>query len=798
MTLPHFQLPLEPVADPAAVVHAPRARFTVLTSRLLRLEYDPAERFEDRASQAFWYRRQPAPAFTVARDGDNLEVETEHLALRYQASNTGFTPRTLTVHVKATGRTWKYGDPPGRAQNLLGTARTLDNASGGVHLEPGLLARAGWAVVDDSRALVFDERGWLTARAGETRDLYVFGHGRDYRAALRDFYAVAGRPGLLPRWALGNWWSRYWEYSADELKALVEAFAAHQTPLAVCIVDMDWHLTQTGNDASGWTGYTWNRDLFPDPRGFIDWLHARGLRTALNLHPAEGVHPHEAQYAAMAAALGRDPAAGDPIPFDLADPDFARAYFEILHHPHEADGVDFWWIDWQQGQQTRLPGLDPLWWLNHLHYHDLARDGRKRPFIFSRWGGLGNHRYPIGFSGDTIVSWESLAFQPGFTATASNVGYGWWSHDIGGHMGGVEDDELYTRWVQFGVFSPILRLHSTKVAYHERRPWGRGLAAARHAADALRLRHRLIPYLYAMAWRDHAHAQPLVQPMYYSHPEADEAYACAQQYWFGSELIAAPFTSPADPDTWLSRQTVWLPGAGDWFDFFSGERITGGGWRTIYGGLDHIPVFARPGAIVPLAAQPEGTANPEALTVVVFPGADNVFELYEDDGVTTDYRRGRSAVTELRVSWNEDALRFTVAPARGDVGLLPARRTFQIVVRGVARPARVEASVNGVVQEIGCTYEPERETATLDPVALTPNDELAVAAAAAGTRLLKPRDRRAETVRQRLWAFRLDTWLKGRLDGDLPQLLEDPARLRGYAGLKDAHRAALEAALRGG
>ena len=199
---------------------------------------------------------------------------------------------------------------------------------------------------------------------------------------------------------------------------------------------MDWHITKTGNDSSGWTGYTWNRDLFPDPAGFIAWLHQHGLKTALNLHPADGVYPHEEQYAAMAKALDVDPATERPIDFNLSDPAFARAYFEILHHPLEAQGVDFWWLDWQQGTRSRLAGLDPLMWLNHLHFYDLARDGSKRPFIFSRWCGLGNHRYPIGFSGDTVVTWESLAFQPYFTATAANVGYGWWSHDIGGHMGG--------------------------------------------------------------------------------------------------------------------------------------------------------------------------------------------------------------------------------------------------------------------------------------------------------------------------------------------------------------------------
>jgi hypothetical protein len=793
MPLPQFQIRFDPLADETAVVRGPQVRFSVLTSRLIRLEFDPAQYFEDRPSQAFWYRRQPAPTFETRWTADGVEIETEHLRLRYRASTRGFTPRSLTIHVKATNTTWRYGQLPWHGGNLWGTARTLDNAAGSIHLEPGLMGRAGWAVVDDSDSLVFNEDCWLTPRrahgAPRALDLYFFGYGHDYRACLRDFYAVAGRPPLIPRWALGNWWSRFYAYTQSELTDLVAEFAAHRVPLSVCIVDMDWHLTRTGNDSSGWTGYTWNRDLFPDPPGFLRWLHEQGLKTALNLHPAEGVHAHEAQYPGVAEALDIDPATEEPVPFDIGDPAFMRAYFELLHHPHEADGVDFWWIDWQQGTRSKVAGLDPLWFLNHLHFYDLGRQPDRRPFIFSRWGGLGNHRYPIGFSGDTLVTWEALAFQPYFTATASNVGYGWWSHDIGGHMGGVEDDELYTRWVQFGAFSPILRLHSTKNDFQERRPWRRGLAAAEIASEVMRLRHRLIPYLYAMAWRDHTQAAPLVQPMYYSHPEHDEAYECGQQYWFGSELIAAPFTSPLETDTRLSRQTVWLP-PGEWFDFFSGERLAGDRWRTVYGGLADIPVFARAGAIVPLGPA-TGVALPRELTVHVFPGADNRFELYEDDGETQAYMQGRYAITTLAQEQRGDELRFTISPTAGDVSVLPAQREYQVIVYGLAEPAHVELAINAAMHTAASTYDAARGALTVSAVALRPTEALHLTIRA----VRSTTDRRGEHVLRLLRAFRLDSWLKQRLADDLPKLLSGARTVRSYAGLKDAHVAALEAVL---
>ena len=358
------------------------------------------------------------------------------------------------------------------------------------------------------------DNGWIAPRHSGNFDVYVFAFGRDYKRALRTFYRLAGPTPLLPRFALGNWWSRYHPYSASEYLQLLDRFAAAYVPLSVAVLDMGWHLVDIDPKyGSGWTGYTWNRELFPDPPAFLRELHEPGLAVSLNVHPAEGVHAHEHAYPAIAKRLGIDPASELPVSFDPTDPDFLQAYFGELHHPLEDQGVDFWWLDWQQGAVTRVPGLDPLWLLNHFHFLDSGRRGR-RPLTFSRYAGVGSHRYPIGFSGDTVISWASLDFQPYFTATASNVGFGWWSHDIGGHFFGSKDDELATRWVQFGVFSPIMRLHSSFSPFNTKEPWRFGEQAKRIMERFLRLRYQLVPYLYTMNRRAHADGQPLVLPMY--------------------------------------------------------------------------------------------------------------------------------------------------------------------------------------------------------------------------------------------------------------------------------------------
>jgi len=776
------------------MVSGPGVRFTVLTDRLLRLEYSRTNRFEDRASQAFWYRRQPPPPFRVAQTPEQIEIETDALLLRYRITEEGFTPSTLSIRLKASGVTWHFGDHD--PHNLRGTARTLDGADGEIPLEPGLMSRAGWSVVDDSQSLVFNEDGWLeqrpAARPTDYRDLYFFGYSHDYIGCLQDFTRVAGRVPLPPRFVLGNWWSRYWAYRQDELRDLMMAFRERQIPLSVCIIDMDWHITETGNASSGWTGYTWNRDLWPAPEEFIAWLHDQGLRTALNLHPADGVWPHEAQYEAMARWMGQDPTRQEPVRFDLADPHFAEGYFAILHHPYEEKGVDFWWLDWQQGQrmvyskQPVAEVMDPLWWLNHLHFYDLGRDGVKRPFIFSRWGGLGNHRYPIGFSGDSHVTWASLAFQPYFTATAANVAFGWWSHDIGGHCAGMEEPELYARWVQLGVFSPILRLHSTNNPFHDRRPWGNGEEALRVARAAMQLRHALIPYIYSMAWRMTQASIPLITPLYYSHGEREEAYRCRNQFWFGSELMVAPFVSPRHPETNLSRHTVWFP-PGAWFDFATGEYFAGDRTVAIYGTLDDIPVFAKAGAIVPLGPLVGwgGVDNPAELTVYIFPGADGAFNLYEDDGVSVAYEQGDYAITPMAQSWHGNRLRFTIGRVVDNSRHIPADRRYQLVLRGVRRPDMLTLKINDAIRPVAWTYDEATESLQLPSLQVGPTDALELTIAADAGSLLAQRDRRLETCRALLRHFRLASLAKWALDRALPELVEDPRRLEAFAGELD-------------
>ncbi len=641
----------DPVADAAATVVVGQARFTLLTPRLVRLEWVPTGRFEDRASYAFPVRRGDAPTFSVTTVDGVTAIDTGPLRVRFTDDGRPFHTGNLAVQLTgAVPADWVPGqvDP----DNLGGARRTVDDRRGDAVLEPGLVSRAVWAVVDDSATAVFGDDGWPIGRDDpDALDWYFFGYGHDFAAAVGDYTRFGGRVPLVPRWALGAWWSRYHAYDEAELKELVDGFADHELPLDVVVIDIDWHLPD------GWTGYTWNRDLFPDPQAMLAWLHARGLKVTLNLHPAQGVQRFEAAYQEFARRSGIDPASGDPVPFAITDRQFVRDYFELLHHPLEDGGVDFWWMDWQQGRTTDVPGLDPLPWLNHIHFADQARRPDRRPVDFSRWGGLGSHRYPIGFSGDSFALWTALAFQPRYTAAGANVAYGWWSHDIGGHSG-PDDPELYVRWVQFGAVSPILRLHSNKDVESERRPWAFDDATLQLAREAFKLRYELVPYLYTAAREAADTGTSIATPTAWTAPDEDGAYLARSQYLLGPNLLVAPVVRPVDPQTGLVSVDVWLP-EGPWIDRGTGESFEGPRWAAVAADLGRIPQFVRPGTALPFAVGATSSAAPDLLTLSVFPG-NGVARVYDDGNSSADGTWTHIAVT----SSDPSHLAVRVTPGR--------------------------------------------------------------------------------------------------------------------------------------
>lgn len=661
---------LQPVADPSAVVTLGNARFTVLTEKLIRLEYSDNGTFEDSATQVIINRKLPVPEFSQQiSDSGELLLETRSLSLHYNPEFAGFTDNNLHITLDLNGESVSWRPGKVDKQNLLGTSRTLDGMNGGIdwngqplQLEQGLLSRSGWSLLDDSQSLVMDQSDWqwIQARENAQLDWYFFGHGHDYKAALYDFTQVAGKIPMPPRYAFGYWWSRYWAYSDAELRKLISTMRNYEIPIDVLVIDMDWHLTHDGlkdiknpqrdpfGELVGWTGYTWNKDLFPEPEQFLDWTQEANLKTALNLHPASGIPPMEEQYHSFAQAYGFDTSDENYIPYRMADKSWAQVYSDTILTPLENQGVDFWWLDWQQFPESKvLPGLSNTWWLNHVFFTDMERKGH-RPMLFHRWGGMGNHRYQIGFSGDDKISWESLQYQTYFTPTASNVGYGYWSHDIGGHAASdyAKDAELYLRWIQFGIFSPVFRTHSAKISTIERRFWmyPEYFGAMR---ELVQWRYKLNPYIYRASRQAYDTGVSVLRPMYYDYPKAEQAYQFKYQYLFGDDILVAPVTAPVDKSSLLVAKNIWFP-EGKWYDWSQGKMITGGKVLTLSYTESEVPIFVKAGSIIPEYPQIEhlqSQHNEFVLTVI--PGDSGAVDLYEDNGEDLGYKRGEFATTHI-------------------------------------------------------------------------------------------------------------------------------------------------------
>lgn len=645
-------------------------RITYLTSKLIRVEI---AKFTDLASFAVWNRRFEAGKMKVSRDRNVITVETSDIVLTIKSK------KPYSVTLKDSGRTELLT----AQKNLKGTYRTLDETAGKVKLEDGLLTENGVYMLDDSDSILINDKGNFESRNGG-KDYYVFAYGRDYRGTMDAFYKISGPTPIVPRFALGVWWSRYHAYTQKEYLDLMDRFAKEEVPITVATVDMDWHYVDIkkhfGTREDGWTGYSWDKTLFPDYKQFLNELKKKNLHITLNLHPAQGVRYFEDMYEEMARANGINPQTKAPVKFKCGDDTFWNTYFDILHKPYEKDGVDFWWIDWQQGKHSDVKGLDPLTALNHYHYLDNAENG-EIPMILSRYGGIGSHRYPLGFSGDTAIMWETLDFQPYFTSTAANAAYCWWSHDIGGHHKGYRDDDLYLRWIQFATFSPILRLHSTAIELLGKEPWKYRGDIYRSAKEWLCFRHKLIPYIFSMDHRCHRENLALCEPMYYAYPNEQSAYTVPNQYMFGSELIICPITSPQNRENGMGSVKAWIPD-GEYTDIFTLEKYRGSQTITLNRELYTIPVLAKAGAIIPMSNDKgNSTENPKELEVWLFKG-NNSFTMYEDNGKTSFMEH--TAKTIFTNEYNKDTNSIKIKiEVEGDLDVIPKDRKYKLVFRDI-------------------------------------------------------------------------------------------------------------------
>ncbi|MFE2427309.1 TIM-barrel domain-containing protein [Streptomyces sp. NPDC059373] len=613
---------------------------------------------------------------------------------------------------------------------LGGYRRSLDGVNGDNGAPatiPGLLHQDGWYLLDDTPSAVYDTgTKTVTPRPGHNgnayQDGYVFGYGHDYKQGLSDLATLTGPAELLPQWAYGVWYSEYIDRTAaDYENTILPAFRSEGVPLDVLVTDTDFKSPNT------WSGWEIDPAKFPDPKAFFDWSASQGLHNTLNIHPSIlGSDPQFAQ--AQATAKNKltkggcaSSAGSDCYTFDWGDPDQLKAYMD-LHRTMEQQGNDFWWLDWCcDASQSSLAGVTPDAWINQQYATD-ADKTVGRGFVISRaygslQSGYGNSatmptgpwadkRTTVHFTGDTSSTWGTLKAEVGYTpGESAATGMSAISHDIGGHndttgLSGSETytsggqtkqtyklpDDLYARWVQLGTFQPVDRLHSN---HSDRLPWQYGTAARNSADKFLNLRENLVPYTYNLAEEANTTGVPVVRPTYVEYADEQQAYATAgSEYFYGSDLLVAPVTTPGTTAT----TSVWFP-PGQWTDYFTGKTYAGGTTQDVTTGLDTMPVFTRAGAIVPTRTDnvTDNDRNPLAkVTLDIAEGASGSYDLYEDNGTTTDTHQ--SATTRIRYTETGRQHTVRIGPAAGSFRGQVTGREWTVSFVNATAPTTVTAN----------------------------------------------------------------------------------------------------------
>ncbi len=726
-------------------------RFRCLSPTLVRIQFAPDGRFENRRSIVAYQKQDPIEFEDVREDGPWTVLDTGFMEV-YTKENERACDRTNLEIRWTDGRMmqcWRPGDRD--HQNLGGTLRSLDRYNEkatqleGVDVAgmeapdprstvwpawlqceevphysdahpdppdhvnrghwlrqassdhnrgrimhrlynryqealrfcPGVLSRSGYFFLNDSGSAVMDEDDFPVERDRPgSQDWYMFAYADDYRQAMRDFRRLSGPAPLPPHRSLGIMFSRWPAFDREEIDELHTRFEESGYPLSVLIMDMEWH-------RFGWGHWDFNTDLIPDPTAFFQWCHAHDLDVFFNDHPLDVREDdsHYEEYLDRADAhhkvrditygdRNRAPSTDAAAPVDITDKRENQAFRAVCHEPILEAGLDYWWNDGTRGGMSHTCGQ----LVGNKTFYEETEDEDQRGMLLSRYGGLGSHRYGAFFTGDTKTCYEMLRLQCEFNIRSGHVGLNYVSHDIGGFMAGKKqheriDPRLYVRWLQFGVFNPILRFHSSPWG-GSRRPWDYDEDGDGACERWLRVRHSLLPYLNTANHTCYETGLPVVRGMFLDEPRNDDAYRY-DQFYFGPDILVAPVMNPDD------QREVYLPD-GQWWEFESRERHEGGGTINRRFALDEMPVYVAAGSVIP-RRDPAGELHAphiDPLILDVYGGASGEGQLREDDGRSPAYKNGHYGTTRFTIRDRPESLTLNVSPTEGQA--FGSRRALRV------------------------------------------------------------------------------------------------------------------------
>lgn len=677
------------VSDEKSMVRSSTYRITVLTDRLVRLEYSDNGVFNNYETTIVKNRRFPVPDYIKQEDDVLLKIETRYFTLTY-VKKSPFNSRTLKVKSKNRSEEWYYGQK--EVKNFNSTAMSLDNMTKMPELEKGLFSLTGIATIDDTNSMCFDENRNVVNfdKSKEYVDIYLFVYDKDFALCLKDYYKLTGYPQMIPRYALGNWWSKEYEYKADEVLEKIDSFKMHGIPLSIFLLDNGWSRRDDKYPNIN-NGFSFNEKLYTNPPEFIKKVHDNNLKLGLKINPQYGIYPFESNFSYVSQYLPTNK--NGYVDFSIKDLKNVDVLFKVLLHPLESIGVDFFWNDYFDNDKNKM------YLMNYYFKLDASRNN-KRNLMLSRNSTYDAHLFNVLYSGRNVIDWNTLKMLPFYTLNSANIGVCFWSHDIAGATGGVEDNDFYIRSIQYGVFSPILRFNTVKGLYFKREPWKWDVVTNSIASDYLKLRHKLIPYLYSESYEYHKEGKLLIQPFYYHNLKFYDDENYRNQYFFGKSFMISPIIKPMDPDMNRTIQKFYIP-EGVWYDFRNGKRYLGNHKYIGFYSIDDYPVFVKQGSIIPMAGPNSfmSYSNPKDLEIHVFPGQSNTYHLYEDDGETYNYLEGKYCITEIDYNYRKSNYTLIIRPIEGDTNILLPKRDYKIVFRNTKKSDNVVVYENDRVLE---------------------------------------------------------------------------------------------------
>ena len=655
------------------IVKGTNYRFTVLTPRLIRIEYNKNGAFEDRATSLVVNRTFGDSNFSRTEDEVSLTIGTEYFTLTY-IKDRPIAGNNIKVTINGTDKEWYPGHK--EIRNVGSITYSLDDLSTNLKLGKGLYSMDGFVVIDDSKNFVIENEAFLPRE--ETTDLYLFAYRNDLGLCLQDYFTLTGYPPMIPRYALGCWWYKNDVYNMTSIDDTLKKFNDNKIPISIFLLGDKWH--------NNIENYMYDRNLF-DVQTLNRYYFSKPQVFGLTITPELPISNNDPLYNTVAQYIQANKNGISLIPLNN---NTINIYLNLIVNNLLSSGIKLFNIDYYNPQDTQ-----GLFLLNHYHY--AIANMNERGIILSRNPGVAPHRYPVIYTGKTKVSWDTLKVLPSYNNSAANMGVCWLANAIGGYYSGIEDDELFIRYIQFGVFSSIFLLAGDTGKYYKREPWKWNPLIMNVIREYMQLRNKLVPYIYNESYLYHKYGVPLVQPLYYKYPKIYDEPNYVNQYFFGSRIMISPMIKKKNTEMNRVVQRVFIP-SGIWYDYLTGKKFVGNKYYVGFYKKEDYPIFVKEGSIIPMSLD-MNTQIPVNMEIQIFPAENGLYgnyELYEDDGINKSINKNY-LITKMNLDKVDNGYHFVINRKEGNLNV--PNRNYLLRFRNMKSPDKVLVKLHGNITE---------------------------------------------------------------------------------------------------